>query len=169
MCMGFIAWGGEKCTDRLLILIHINYRQNDAQEFWILSYFHFVWVLEGPCREMIYFRGFRAQCFCWFFCWWCVNFYRWKALIIRCHKTCQLRGVPCFLFQGKCVNVVLRWGECPEEVNICGRNILCVHLVCGCLSDSLLFFYLHMDCLILKNVSMFRSPLPQDCRHIYVW
>ena len=45
-----------------------------------------------------------------------------KSLSIRCRKTCRLRGVPCFLSQGKGVHVVLRWGECPEEVKMCGMN-----------------------------------------------
>ena len=58
--MGSTTRGGEKYTDQLLILLSINYRQNDAQEFSILSYFHFVRVLEGPCTGMIYCRMFRA-------------------------------------------------------------------------------------------------------------
>ena len=60
MCMGSTARGGERYTDQLLILININYRQSDAQEFLIPSYFNFVRVLEVPCREMIDCRVFRA-------------------------------------------------------------------------------------------------------------
>ena len=147
MCMGSTIRGGETYTGQLLILLHINYRQNDAQEFCIPSHFHFVRVLEGPCTGMIYCCVFRAWCSCWFFCWWCIPFYHRKALSIRYRKTCRLRGVPCFLNQGKCVLVVLRWGECPEEVKLYGMNIWCVHLEFRCLAGWLLFFYWHMDCL----------------------
>ena len=35
-------------------------QKNDAQEFCIPSYLHFVRVLEGPYRELIYCRMFRA-------------------------------------------------------------------------------------------------------------
>ena len=50
--MGSKARDGEKCTDRLLIWTRIDYRKNDAQEFLLLSYFHFVWVLEVPCKDI---------------------------------------------------------------------------------------------------------------------
>ena len=50
----------RKYTDQLLIWTCINYRQSDVQEFLIPLYFHFVCVLEGPCREMFDCRVFCA-------------------------------------------------------------------------------------------------------------
>ena len=169
MFMGYTARDGERCIDWLLIWIRINYRQSDAQEFLIPSYFYFVWFLEGPCIEMFNCRGFRAWCVCWYFCWWCVPFYCQKLRCIRCRRTCQLIGVPCFWGQGKCVHIVLRWVGCFEEVKQCGGNRWYVRLAYGCLADLLRLFCSHMECLIKKNVPMFQSPLPQDCLHVYVW
>ena len=63
------------------------------------------------------------------------TFYCQKLRCIRCCRTCRLRGVPCFWGQGKCVHVVLWWGECPEELNQCGRNRWCVRLAYGCLAN----------------------------------
>ena len=37
-------------------------------------------------------------------------------------QTCRLRGMSFFKL-GKCVLVVLRWGECPDKVNLYGINI----------------------------------------------
>ena len=168
--MGSNTRGEEKCSGQLLILPRINSGQNDAQEFFIPSYLHFVWVLEGPYRELIYCRLFRAWCSCRFFCRWCIIFYHWKAPSIRYHRTFRLKGVLCFLNRGKCVLVVLRWGECSEEINLYGMNRWCVHLACGCLAGWWLFVYWHKDCFILETFLMFRNPLLQDCLHYnYVW
>ena len=54
MYMGSNMQGVEKCSGQLLILLCINYRQNDAQEFCIPSYLHFIWLLEGTYIELIY-------------------------------------------------------------------------------------------------------------------
>ena len=48
--MGSTSRVGEKYTDHLLNLLRIKYRQNDAKEFCIPSYFHFVRVLEVPFK-----------------------------------------------------------------------------------------------------------------------
>ena len=58
--MGSIARDVERCIDRLLIWSHIDYWRNDAQEFLLLSYFHFIRVLEVPCKYMFDCRMFRA-------------------------------------------------------------------------------------------------------------
>ena len=50
--MGSTSQNGERCIYRLLIWSRIDYRQNDAQEFLLPSYLHFVWVLEVPCAEI---------------------------------------------------------------------------------------------------------------------
>ena len=41
VCLGSTARDGEKCTDRLLIWTRIDYRQSEAQEFLLPSYFYF--------------------------------------------------------------------------------------------------------------------------------
>ena len=64
MCMGSIAWDGERCTDRFLIWTRIDCRKIDAQEFLLPSYFYFVWVLKVPCKDMFDCRVFRAWCVC---------------------------------------------------------------------------------------------------------
>ena len=110
MCTGSTTWDWERCRDRLFIWSRIDCRQNDAQEFLLPSYFHFVRVLEVPCTEMFDCRVFRAWCVCSSFCWWCLLFYCQILRCIRCRRTCRLRGVPCFLGQVKCVRVVLQWG-----------------------------------------------------------
>ena len=164
MCMGSTARGGERYTDHILIWTHINYRQSDAKEFWILSYFHFVRVLEGPWREMIDCRVFRAWCYYCFLLSIMCTFLSSKSAR---HPLKQ--NMPIERSARKCVHGVLRCGVCPEEVGLCGRNRWCVHLACGCLAYLLLLFCPHMDCLVFKNVPMFRSLLPQDCLHIYLW
>ena len=70
MGTGSTARDGERCIDRLLIWCRIDY----ADEFLLLSYFNFLWVLEVPCTEMFYCRVFRTWCVCWSFCWLCVLF-----------------------------------------------------------------------------------------------
>ena len=45
-----------------------------------------------------------------------------KGLSIRYHRTCQLKGVLCFLNRGKFVLVVLREGEYSEEVKLYVMN-----------------------------------------------
>ena len=86
-----------------------------------------------------------------FFCQWCVPFYHQKIRGIGCRRTCWLRRVPCFWGQGNCVHVELQWGECPEEVNLYGRNRWYVHLACGCLAFFLRLFCSHVDCLVFKK------------------
>ena len=51
--MGSTARDGERCTYRLLIWTRIDYRQSDAQEFLLPSYFHFVRILEAPCKRFL--------------------------------------------------------------------------------------------------------------------
>ena len=60
MCTGSTARDGERCIDRLLVCTRIDYWQNDAQEFLLPSYFHFVRILEVPCKEMFDCRVFCA-------------------------------------------------------------------------------------------------------------
>ena len=69
MCTGSTARDGERWIDRLFIWSRIDCRQNDAQEFLLPSYFHFVRVLEVPCTEMFDCCVFRAWCVCLSFCW----------------------------------------------------------------------------------------------------
>ena len=147
---------------------------------FIPSYFHFVRVLEGPCIYMFDCHVFRVWCVCWSFCWWCVPFYHQKLRGIRCRRTCRLVGVPCFWGQGKCVHVVLRLGECPEELKQCGRNRWCVRLACGCLVDLLRFFCSDMDFSIKKKsrcsrvccrkiVYMFLCDSVCCCNDVYIF
>ena len=52
--MGSNTRGEEKCSGQLLILPRINSGQNDAQEFFIPSYLHFVPWLEEPYIKLIF-------------------------------------------------------------------------------------------------------------------
>ena len=165
MCMGSTARGGERYTDQLLIWTHINYRQSDAQEFWIPSYFYFVGVLEGPCREMIDCRVFRAWCVFFWLLMMC-TFLSPKSARHPLSQNMSIERSALFLRSGKmcacCASMGrVSWGSKAvwEEKMMCPSGMrMPSGFVAIILSTHGLFDF--------KNFPMFQSLLLQDCINV---